>query len=471
MAKPPDECTPLVVAGDAAVAKSRIGVATLARLVTFSSSFSEGWDVAIFGVIVIPVTKEFGITPFQLGLLASLPLIGGVLGCLAMGVCMDAVGRKPTIVLTYVVCCLGCVVMSTAPGLVTLGVGRAILIAGIKGGVTTVSVYMTELSPAGTRGVLVSMEEIYINVGIMAATASAWFLIGRGLITWRAYVAAGAVPSAIALLLFLCLRIPESPRYQQQRGLEDEAVATLRDALDGREDEIAQTLALWRQEKELSAQTKQETWAEFREELRSIVAQKGFIIAMCCWVARTGSGIAIVGTFFTLFLTSEMSMESALWWYTLAAVLKLLALFPSVLWWIESCGRRPLFLVSALTCCLTLGCAALVDFHGMRSSSVSLLALFLVLYMMFFSIGYGPVVWVYCFEILPKERGRAGALSMVPGDMCAFCLLIATPLLFEINSALPLAIGALTNCFAFVFFFAACPETKGLLLEEAKSVA
>lgn len=469
MAKP-DECTPLVVV-DKQVAKSRVGVATLARLVTFSSSFSEGWDIAIFGVIVVPVTKEFGVTPFQLGLLASLPLIGGVMGCLAMGACMDAVGRKPTIVLTYSVCCLGCIVMSTAPGIITLGIGRAILLMGIKGGVTTVSVYMTELSPAGSRGVLVSMEEIYINVGILAATAAAWVLIGRDLITWRAYVAVGAVPSAIALLLFLCLRIPESPRYQQQRGLEDEAIVTLTDALDGREDEVAQTLALWRQEKEASAAAREETWAEFRDELQHIVAQKGFKIALCCWLARAGSGIAIVATFFTLFLRPEMSMESALWWYMLAAVLKLLALFPSVLWWIESCGRRPLFLISALGCCLALGCATLADVHGVRISGVSLLAVFLVLYYMSFSIGYGPVVWVYCFEILPKERGRAGAMSMVPGDILSFCLLICTPLLFEAHSALPLAISAVTNFFGFLFFFVACPETKGLLLEEAKNSA
>merc|ERR1719498_1725877 len=131
--------------------------------------------------------------------------------------------------------------MAAAPNVMSLAIGRAILSIGIKAGVTCVSVYMTELSPAAHRGSLVSIEEIYINVGILAATFTAWIMLGMENISWRVFVAVGAIAPALSLVCILLPQVPESPRYLHVQGREEEALTVLRSALDGDEAEIAKT--------------------------------------------------------------------------------------------------------------------------------------------------------------------------------------------------------------------------------------
>jgi len=441
--------------------------AHLARLVTFASSFSEGWEIAIFALVLVPITKEFGLTPAEVGLLASLPLLAAAIGYLFMSWIMDVVGRKPAIIATYVIQIIGCIVMAGAPDIITLAVGRAILSVGIKSGVTCVSVYMTELSPAANRGALVSIEEMYINIGILAATVGAWIMMGMEGVSWRVFVAVGSIAPALSLACIMLPQVPESPRYLQLRGRDSEALAVLQSALEGDEKEISMTLDFWKQEARDMELQKRKSWADSAQEFRDLLAHKGFRIAAACWLARAGSGIAIMGTYGALFL-SDFGQEESLRWFMAGQIAKTVALIPPVLWLMDSYGRRTLFLVSAVGCFFCMTAAATCK---LTRIDFVFFACCLVLYFIAFSIGYGPVVWVYCFEILPGEiRGRAAAVSILTGDVLNFILITIGPILWELHVALPFVVLAGTNLFAVVFFWAACPETKGLLLEEAKDV-
>lgn len=454
-----NEDSPLLAKGT--LGPTRLGTATIARLITFSSSFSEGWDLAIFGTIVVPISRQFNLTAWDLGLLSSLPLLCAVAVCGAAGVCMDKFGRKPCIIIAYFICCLGCLCMALAPSVAWLGVGRCILVVGIRGGITSVTVYMNELSPAGTRGILVSLEEVYINMGILSATFAAWFMMGREGLSWRVFAAAGMVAPMISLVAFTAMRVPESPRHLQQTGREAEALSVLRNALNGDEAEARRTLELWQKDTLVSARHK--TLNEHASELREFLPQKPFRIAVACWFARAGSGMAMIGTYFVLFLSHGMNQETTLGWFTIGTVVKTLALLPTCLWLIETCGRKTLFLVSAAGCCICMAAATALSAHN---GHIMLVAACLVAYFGAFSIGYGPVVWAYCFEILPNNlRGKAGTLSMIPGDCLSFAFLLLGPTMHETHFALPYAVLTATNLLAAVFFWATCPETKGLLLE------
>jgi len=441
--------------------------ATLARLVTFASSFSEGWEIAIFALVLVPVTKEFHLSSTQIGLLASLPLLAAAIGYLFMSWVMDVVGRKPAIIVTYVLQILGCWAMAVAPDIISLGVGRSILSMGIKSGVTCVTVYMTELSPAVNRGALVSIEEIYINAGVLAATFAAWQMMGMGMMTWRVFVGVGAIAPTLSLICILFPQVPESPRWLQLQGRTEEATVVLRSALDDDEEEVSKVLELWRQEKKEMEMQSEKTWADSYQEFRDILAHKGFQIAAACWLARAGSGLAIMATYGALFLTG-MGQEASLRWFMAAQIAKTLALIPSVLWLLDRFGRRTLFLISAVGCFICMAAAATCK---ITAAPFIFFACCIVAYFIAFSIGYGPVIWVYCFEILPGEiRGRSAALSILVGDILNFILIIMGPILWEYNKALPFIVLAVTNFFAVLFFWAACPETKGMQLEEAKNV-
>lgn len=398
--------------------------------------------------------------------MASVPMASGLLGILFMGWFMDVMGRKPTLLFSYVICVCGCALMATAHDVYMLGFGRGVTALGIRTGVTCVSVYMSELSPAGNRGMLVSVEEIYINLGMLAGSLVAWVLMGRQSVDWRTFVTLGGLAPALALVTVLCIQIPESPRYMQMWGRHDEAVTVLRSALDGNDDEIEQTLSSWREEEAVMTKT---TLADQLSQVLELPGHAGFRVACCCWISRAGSGIVVIGTYFAMFMKGGgMDEETALRWYMVGQLAKTVSCVLPVLWLIDAYGRRALFLVSATACCASMALAAALQHTGFPAAAV---ACCVVAFWVSFSMGYGPVVWVYCFEILPRQqRGRAATVSMLCGDVVSGVMLISAPYLFKIDAALPYAMTAVTNFAAAVFFFKSCPETAGMLLEHAGSV-
>merc|ERR1719440_2128111 len=291
--------------------------------------------------------------------------------------------------------------------------------------------------------------------------------MGVGSVTWRSFVAWGALAPVLSLICILLPRVPESPRYLQMCGRKTEAIEVLRDALDGDEKEVARTVELWKQEEKDQEAQSQKTWAETAEDFRALFAHRGFRTAALCWLARAGSGLAIMGTYGALFL-SGMGQETSLRWFMAAQIAKTVALFPSVFYFMDHYGRRSLFLVSAIGCFFCMVAAAVCQLTKM---DFILFAICVVAYFVAFSIGYGPVVWVYCFEILPSEiRGRAAAAAILTGDVLNFILITSGPILLEHHMALPFIVLAGTNLVSIVFFWVACPETKGMLLEEAKDL-
>jgi len=413
-------------------------------------------------MIIMPVREEFGLTSMQLGLLASLPAAFAALGILAVGWLADMYGRKSALLISYTFCCIGCIVMAYSPGVLMLGLGRCISSIGIRAGVFCNSVYMSEISPAGCRGSLVTVEEIYINAGILAGTFSAWWLMDVEMVTWRHYVSVGIFAPTVSFALILLVKLPESPRFLQMWGRTAEATAVLRRALDD-EDEIERTLEAWKlQHVDMTSKTQ----GEHMKELLELPKDKGFMLATYCWLARGCSGISVIGTYFTLFLVG-WSHGTALKVYTIAMIAKTISLVPSVFWLIDHVGRRPLFLISALGCGACMAIAAVLQ---TMNFPVQAIAISLVAYFLAFSFGYGPVVWVYCFEILPNEnRGRASMISSFPGDLLSGLAVALGPMMHEANAAMPFTAVAIMNFAGAAIFYWCCPETKGMLLESAHS--
>eukprot|EP00931_Biecheleriopsis_adriatica_P112402 TRINITY_DN8701_c0_g1_i2.p2 TRINITY_DN8701_c0_g1~~TRINITY_DN8701_c0_g1_i2.p2 ORF type:complete len:224 (-),score=35.73 TRINITY_DN8701_c0_g1_i2:49-720(-) len=213
---------------------------------------------------------------------------------------------------------------------------------------------------------------------------------------------------------------------------------------------------------------KQKTHSEMMSEILGLWKNQGFRLAVYCWLAKCASGLAMISMFFPLILkTYGVEEGAALRWFTLASVIKTIAIIPTVLL-MDSFGRRFFFLLSAVACALFMSTAAYLstnDFPG------SMIALALTFYFCSYSLGYGPVPWVYCFEILPNElRGRAAVISPMPGDAFANILIVLAPLLLEADGVLLFTIVAASNLLAAGFFYTVCPETKAMLLEKTKEV-
>src|SRR6185312_4884442 len=115
------------------------------------------------------------------------------------------------------------------------------LIGGLGIGVASMvsPLYISEFSPSRYRGMMVSLYQLALTVGIVVAYFSNAYLLGhandtfdnRGLQlifsngVWRAMLGLGALPAAIFLVsLFL---VPESPRWLLLKGDEKTAINTL----------------------------------------------------------------------------------------------------------------------------------------------------------------------------------------------------------------------------------------------------
>jgi len=149
---------------------------------------------------------------------SSMPL-GGVVGGLVVGPCIQTSGRKNFMMIVYTVFTIGWGLIAWAPNLEVMCIGRAITGACSAAGSAAGSIYLGEISDRKIRGSLGSCTGLLVSVGLIymqvlgsytvpwvsAASCLFWCLVGLGLMT--------------------CM--PESPYYLHQRGREEETMEAL----------------------------------------------------------------------------------------------------------------------------------------------------------------------------------------------------------------------------------------------------
>ena len=110
-------------------------------------------------------------------------LVGGaVIGSLTGGILVDFLGRKVSIVLDSIIFCVGAVVLVMSESFWSLVVGRLIIGYGVSLSVTAECVYICEIAPASKRGMLVSLNELGVCVGILLAYFINYLFVGEYLV-------------------------------------------------------------------------------------------------------------------------------------------------------------------------------------------------------------------------------------------------------------------------------------------------
>lgn len=192
-----------------------------------------GYDWAVIGGAKPFYESYFEISdsPLWQGWGVTSALVGCLLGAVLSGVFSDRFGRKKLLV-TAGVCFIA---SALGTGLITSFAAFNVyrILGGIGIGlVSSVSpMYIAEISPPGLRGRLVSLNQLTIVIGVLAAQVVNW-LIATGVqeqplsrvsdsawlqtIGWRLMFAAEAVPATIYLVL-IC-GVPESPRWLMTQG-------------------------------------------------------------------------------------------------------------------------------------------------------------------------------------------------------------------------------------------------------------
>ena len=197
--------------------KSLIGMAIVGNV-------SEFFDLFLIGFIVNLLLEAPGwnLSGFQSGIILAGAGLGTVLGSITCGRLADVFGRKHAFIWCIVVLVVFTAASAFTPvnGWILLAILRTGVGFGV-GGLNITSVpFVQEFVPAKQRGLLAGLTSVFIPAGIFLGGLVTKYLGGP--LGWRGLIAVGCVP---IVLLAWARVIPESPRFLQSKGREEEARA------------------------------------------------------------------------------------------------------------------------------------------------------------------------------------------------------------------------------------------------------
>src|ERR1700730_7325931 len=382
-------------------AQSRAPLVIAASVATLGG-FLFGYDNIVISGAIGYLSQLFHLDAAGIGWAAGRALIGCLAGCAAAGTAADYRGKKNALAL-----CALCFALSSAGMLFAADLHQFVLwrlIGGVGIGAASVVCpnYIAEIAPTRVRGRCVTLYQLGIVVGILAAVFvnmliqrmgnEAWN-ISTG---WRWMFLAGVVPA----ILFALMIVPavESPRWLMKMGRRDQAIDVLvkiNEADEARREaaEIENSLAI--EEGHIS-----ELFTTFRRPLLLGIMLAGL---------QQLSGIMPLFSFLPeIFRAAGTATSDAFFQSVLVSLINLLfTLF--ALWLVDRAGRRTLILAGTTVQFVSLALVGwLYHVHGSGLAVLICVMSFVAGH----AFGNGVACWVIISEIYPtKVRGRGMSIA------------------------------------------------------------
>ena len=417
-----------------------------------------GYDTGVISGAELFLKNDFTLSTFALEVIVSGVLAGAAVGAMLGGRLADLFGRRRLLIVTAIIFGVGAIVCAAATSPVILIVGRIIVGLGIGLASGTVPVYISEVSPADARGWQVSLFQLAVTVGILAAYVVDYaFAAIQG---WRWMFGLAVIPAAIFGLGMLFL--PESPRWLASRGHHDRARAMLARVrgtpdVDAELQEIESSLATAMEHGRLA-------------DLLAPSVRPALVVGIGLAVFQQVTGINTVIYYAPLIIQSA-GISSASGAILATAGIGVVNVLMTVvaMWLIDRVGRRPLLLVGIAGMVATLGLLGLVFHMSEKSGALVWIAVIsMMAYVASFAISLGPIFWLLISEIYPlkirsSSEGLAAAFNW--GSNLLVSLTFLT-LLQMIGAASTFWLYGLFAVAAWIFSYFRVPETKGRTLEE-----
>ena len=417
--------------------------------------FLFGFDTVVISGTTGQLRQVFHLSPTSFAWTMSIALVGTVVGCFVAGPLGQRFGSRNVLrflAVLYILSALGCAFAWNWPVLMT---ARFIGGLGIGGSSVLGPVYIAELAPASWRGRLVGAFQINIVIGILIAYVSNWFIagLGMGANEWRWQLGIAVFP---AIMFFVMLfTIPQSSRFLISQDSLDDALSVIKAM--GSEHPDAEL-------EEIRASMHRER-TEAVEPLFKRSLQLPIFLAVSIGVFNQLSGInAILYYAPDIFAAAGMDRMSTFSQSIFIGVSNLIATFIGMAL-IDKLGRKTLLLIGSVGTCATLLMTGYLFSSGTHANWIVWM---LVVFIGFFAVSQGSVIWVYIAEVFPT-RVRSKGQSLGSGSHWVTAAVIT--FLF------PQVVARYSRATPFFFFAAMCaaqffvvlfvyPETKGYTLEE-----
>lgn len=406
-----------------------------------------GYDTAVISGTISMVVSQFRLTASMEGTYVGCALLGSIAGVLLSGLVCDRAGRKRSLIaasILYTVSAIGCAVSGSLATLVAFRV-----IGGVGIGISAVvaPAYISEIAPARHRGRLVSLYQLAITVGFLAAyvvnylillnahgSVATGGLVGKMFVgeCWRGMLFAETVPALLFVLLLFF--IPESPVWLSMRG----------------------------------------------EKKPSLLSDLGLVSRPpILGAVIIGAAIAILGQFMgvnavlyygpSIFEKSGLASGDSLFCQVLVGLVNVLTTVIAF-FIIDKVGRKKLvyFGVSGMIVTL-LGIAWYFRF-GQAVSSYVMLAFFLA-YVFFSAISICAVIFVLLSEMFPsKVRGVAMSIAELALWIGTWLIGQLTPVFLEVLKPHGTFLMFAIICVPYILIvWKLIPETTGKPLEEIEA--
>lgn len=178
-----------------------------------------GYDSGAISLALPSISNVFGLNAAERGLVVSFLLFGALPSIVVFTALEKKIERRNVLIFGGIVFIIGSLLCAFASNTTFLIVGRFIL--GIAAGIANMYglIYLSELAPKHIRGLMSSLYQLSVNVGILVAYAVGAYNISTD--NWRWTLGLGVVPAAIFAIGMACS--PQSPRWLIRDGQVEKA--------------------------------------------------------------------------------------------------------------------------------------------------------------------------------------------------------------------------------------------------------
>ncbi|MCW8863659.1 MAG: sugar porter family MFS transporter [Colwellia sp.] len=441
--------------------------------------FLFGFDSGVINGTVDGLKVAFSADDIGTGFNVASMLLGCAVGAFFAGKLSDIYGRKNILLLSAVFFLISA--WGSGASEVSLEFVLYRILGGLAVGAASVMTpaYISEIAPARYRGTLTSIQQIAIILGLFSAFISNYLLASYAggsmaklwldIDAWRWMFWIEIAPATIFFVGLLM--IPESPRFLVANQKKKQALAVLSKlygqvSSQKKVDEIEQSLAADKHKPSLSDLKHKHTG-----KIKKVV-WIGIGLAMLQQLV----GINVVFYYGSvLWQAAGFSESDALMINIISGFVSIFACLITIVY-IDKLGRKPFLLLGSLGMAITLSIMVYAfanaeqDIHGqLQLGEYGLLALIAAnVYVFFFNMSWGPVMWVMLGEMFPNQiRGSGLAVSGLAQWGANFVITMSFPvLLASYGLAFSYSLYAGFSVVSFAFVYYVVRETKGLELEQ-----